>query len=169
MIISSELLKINFTKGRKGVYPPDCVTIHVTQGSAASVRAWFNNPAAKVSSHYLVTRKGDIVNFVKEEDTAWCNGRVDRPTAALVVQRISTNPNDWTISIEHEGSGLEELTDPQRGSSLMLIKDICARRGIPMDRRHIVRHQEIYRLKSCPGVISVDRLVKEANGIPVCP
>lgn len=169
MKISSELLTVNFARGRKGAYPPDCITIHVTQGSASAVRSWFNNPQAQVSSHYMVTRKGDIVQFVREEDTAWTNGRVDHPTAPIVLERITTNPNNWTVSIECEGTGKEELTDPQRGSVLFLIKDIAARRRIPLSRRHIIRHQEIYSLKTCPGVISVDRLVKEANGIPVCP
>ena len=169
MRISSELLKINFSRGRKGAYPVNCVVIHVTEGSAASVRSWFNNPAAKVSAHYMVQRDGAIVNFVREDDTAWANGRVDKPTAKLVRERITTNPNDWTISIECEGTGKEELTDPQRGSLLFLIKDICERKRIPLSRRHIIRHQEIYSLKTCPGIISVDRIVKQANGIPVCP
>ena len=169
MRISSELLKVNFRRGRRGAYPVDAVVIHVTEGLAASVRSWFNNPKSGVSSHYMVTRKGDIVNFVREEDTAFCNGRVDRPTASLVRQRMTTNPNDWTVSIECEGTGRQELTDPQRGSVLMLIKDICSRRRIPIDRTHVLRHQEIFSRKTCPGIISVDRLVKEANGIPVCP
>lgn len=163
MKISSELLTINFSKGRKGIYPPDVITIHVTEGKASSVRSWFKNPDASVSSHYMVQRDGAIVQFVREEDTAWCNGRVNAPTAAIVKERLKTNPNHWTVSIENEGTGKEELSDLQRNSLLFLIKDIATRRDIPINRRHILRHQEIFSLKTCPGVISVDRLVREAN------
>lgn len=163
MKISSELLTINFSKGRKGVFPVDTIVIHVTEGSAAAVRSWFRNPTASVSSHYMVQRDGAIVQFVREEDTAWCNGRVDHPTAEIVKERLPTNPNRWTVSIENEGTGKEDLTDLQRNSLLFLIKDIAVRRNIPLNRRHILRHQEIFKPKTCPGVISVDRLVRELN------
>lgn len=163
MKISSELLTINFSKGRKGIYPPDVITIHVTEGKAASVRSWFKNPTSSVSSHYMIQRDGAIVQFVREEDTAWCNGRIHMPTAAIVKERLPSNPNRWTISIENEGTGKEELSDLQRNSLLFLIKDITTRRTIPLTRRHIIRHQEIYSVKSCPGVISVDRIVRELN------
>lgn len=163
MKISSELLTLNFSKGRKGAYPVDTVVIHVTEGKAASVRSWFKNPDAKVSSHYMVQRDEAIVQFVREEDTAWANGRVHLPTAKIVQERLGSNPNHWTISIECEGTGKEELSDLQRNSLLFLIRDITTRRDIQVNRRHIIRHQEIYALKTCPGVISVDRLVREAN------
>lgn len=165
MNVIPDYLTVNYTKGRKGAYPADCITIHVTEGGAESVRAWFKNPDAKVSSHYLTTKKGLIYQFVKESDTAWCNGRVAHPTAELVLARPSANPNWWTISIENEGSGLEELTTPQRKALVWLIKDIQSRHHrITTDRRHIVGHREIYALKTCPGQISVDRIVSDLKG-----
>lgn len=163
MNIEKAFLTINYAAGRKGLYKPDCIVVHVTQGSAQSVRQWFRDPNAKVSSHYMVTMDGEIVQFVHEEDTAWANGRVDHPTSALVLQRPDANPNWWTISIEHEGDGLHELTIPQRQASVWLIRDIAKRRNIPLDRKHVVGHHEIYSKKTCPGAISVDRLVQEAN------
>lgn len=166
MNIERAFLTINYQAGRKGPYPVDTICIHVTQGSALSVRNWFRNPAAQVSSHYMVTMAGEIVQFVHEEDTAWANGRVVKPTAQLVLERPDANPNWWTISIEHEGDGTHELTDLQRASSLWLIRDIAKRHGIPLDRRHILGHHEIYQPKTCPGAISVDRLVQEANARP---
>jgi N-acetylmuramoyl-L-alanine amidase len=164
MKIIPDFLTINYSKGRKGAYRPDAIVIHVTEGNAESVRGWFNNPNAEVSSHYLTTKKGLIYQFVREDDTAWANGRVAHPTAELVLNRPSSNPNWWTISIENEGSGHEELTTPQRKALMWLIRDIQSRHHrITSDRRHILRHNEIYSLKSCPGVISVDRIVKELN------
>lgn len=165
MNIIQDFLPINFTKGRKGPYLPDALVIHVTEGNAESVRAWFKNPDAKVSSHYLTTKKGAIYQFVRETDTAWANGRVANPTAELVLARPSANPNSWTISIENEGNGLEELTTPQRKALMWLIRDIQSRNHrITSDRRHILGHREIYSLKSCPGRISVDRIVADLKG-----
>jgi N-acetylmuramoyl-L-alanine amidase len=162
MKITPAFLTINYQSGRCGPYPISAIVVHVTEGDERSVRAWFRDPAAKVSSHYMVTKTGEIVQFVHEEDTAWANGRVDHPTAKLVMERPDANPNWWTISIEHEGDGKHELTDAQRISSLWLIRDIAKRRRIPITRRFILGHHEIFSLKSCPGAISVDRLVQEA-------
>lgn len=159
MKTSPALLKINFHEGRKS--PVDAIVIHVTEGNAASVRSWFNSPEARVSAHYMVTKAGEVVQFVDENDTAWHAGRVDHPTAEIV-ERHGTNPNDWSIGIEHEGDGKHELAMAQRAASVELIRDICQRHQIPIDRTHIVGHREIYSLKTCPGVIDVDRLVTEA-------
>ena len=165
MRIVSDFLPINYQRGRKGPYLVDCLVIHVTEGDANSVRSWFHNPDAQVSAHYMNQRDGTVVQFVREEDTAWANGRVDHPTAQLVLDRAGTNPNWWTISIENEGTGKEELTDLQRASLYELIADIQSRHSrITTDRTHIVGHHEIYSLKPCPGAISVDRIVKDLGG-----
>lgn len=165
MKLVSDILPLNFQKGRKGAFPPDCIVIHVTEGNAGSVRSWFHDPAAQVSSHYMTQKDGTVVQFVRETDTAWANGRVDRPTSRLVLDRPGTNPNWWTISIENEGSGHEELTNPQRASLYELIRDIQKRHSrITTDRTHIIGHHEIYSLKTCPGAISVDRIVKDLGG-----
>lgn len=164
MEVTLDLLNLNYAKGRKGAFPADCIVIHVTEGDARSVRAWFHDPAAQVSAHYMVQKNGEVVQFVREADTAWANGRVNNPTSKLAKERKEANPNWWTISIEHEGTGHDELTPVQRASSLRLIRDIQSRHSrILSDRIHIVGHREIYSLKTCPGVISVDRLVDELN------
>lgn len=164
MRVIRSLLPINYRRGRESAFPVDVIVIHVTEGSANATRAWFNDPDSSVSAHYLVRTDGVVEQFVSEDDTAWANGRVHAPTAQLVLDRAPANPNRWTISIEHEGDGTHELTEPQRAASVELIRDICARRSIPIDRDHIIGHHEIYSLKTCPGAINVDRLVFEASG-----
>lgn len=162
MRLETALLKINHTKGRRSKHPIDVIVIHVTEGSAAGVRSWFKNPRAKVSAHYMVQRDGAIVQFVREEDTAWHAGRIHRASAAIVKERAGSNPNGWSVGIEHEGTGKDELTGAQRVASVYLIRDIAKRYSIPLDRRHIIGHREIFKSKTCPGAISVDRLVREA-------
>lgn len=150
----------NWKKGREGNRQPDMIVVHVVEGSASACRSWFNDPDAGVSAHYLVTRDGKVEQFVDEQDTAYHAGRVARPTAKLVIQRPGVNPNAYSIGIEHEGSGKDDLTMLQRIATLDLIHDIARRRKIPLDRDHIVGHREIFADKTCPGRIDVDALVR---------
>jgi hypothetical protein len=156
----------NWKNGRAG-WDPDVITIHVTQGEEHGTRSHFNNPKTDASTHYHVTEEGKLDQFVDEDDTAFGNGIVVRPTAAIVLERKTAdgkhvNPNLYTISIEHEGRGDREMTDAQRAASLWLVTDIIRRRPkIRPDRRHIIGHHEIRANKACPGAISVDRFVRE--------
>jgi hypothetical protein len=151
----------NWKNGRAG-WDPDVITIHVTQGEEHGTRSHFNNPKTDASTTYHVTEEGKIDQFVDEEDTAFGNGIVVRPTAAIVLERPGVNPNLYTISIEHEGRGDKELTPAQRAASLWLASDIIRRRPkIKPDRRHIIGHREIRANKECPGAIDVDRYVRE--------
>lgn len=159
--IKELLTPVNHTTGRRAQI--DTVVIHVTEGTFASARAWFRDPESKVSSTYGISRRGEIERWVREEDTAWANGRVYNATAAVVRERPGVNPNDYTISIEHEGDGTSDLTPEQRGASIWLLRDIARRRPqITLDRRHVIRHNEIYARKTCPGAINVDQLVRMA-------
>lgn len=165
--LTKRILPINHTAGRPR--PVDQLVIHVTEGNASSVRSWFAAKQAQVSAHYMVCVDGSIDQFVAEEDQAWHAGRVDHPTAPLVLERPHVNPNEYSIGIEHEGDGTKPLTAPQRIASVELIRDICRRRSIPIDRRHIVGHHEIYSLKTCPGAIDVNALVLLAAGAGTLP
>lgn len=166
----------NWRAGRAWPHAPDSITIHVTEGSAASVRSWFganrpnDNPSA---AHYMVTVAGGVELFVDEDDTAYHAGQLVEPSHPVVIARYAAGkytPNSYAIGIEHEGDGLHELTDAQRRASVALIADICRRRGIPADRTHIFGHHEVKKTKPCPGAISVDRLVadvaRELLGMP---
>lgn len=164
MKIESKLLTINHGKGRGG-RQIDAVVIHVVAGrtgSMTAMREWFKNPASNVSAHYGISRSGGIEQYVREEDTAWANGRVLRPRAALVLERPGVNPNLYTVSVEHEGLGDADLTDLQREASAWLVADVARRNDFPISRRHVLRHDEIYAAKSCPGKIDVDAIVRLA-------
>lgn len=142
----------------------DLVVIHVMEGTMAATASWFGSPTSHVSAHYGVSKTGDVVRYVAEDNVAWHAGRVDGATVRLVLARPNLNPNSFSIGIEHEGDGTEDLTPAQRAATLELLADICARHGIPIDRDHIVAHREIYSLKTCPGAISVDLLVSQLAG-----
>ncbi len=153
----------NFRSGRRGDLPVDMVVIHITEGTADSTYSWFGSPKSQVSSHYHVRKDGYIDQFVDEKDEAFHAGRILNPTAPLVLDRDGINPNWYSIGIEHEGQNGEALSPAQQESSIELLRDICSRHKIPLTRRHVVGHHEIYAAKTCPGPgINVGTLVSMA-------
>lgn len=124
---------------------------HITGGGYPGCRTWLCNPAAKSSAHYIVARSGEVVQLVKDEDTAWHAGIVNKPNWDLY-NRLQFNPNRWTIGIEHEGYD-GTLTDEQYQATLELHRTLIEKYNIPIDTEHIVGH---YRVDSvnrpyCPG------------------
>jgi N-acetyl-anhydromuramyl-L-alanine amidase AmpD len=153
----------NFTTGRR-TYRPTAIVIHIAEGSTAAVDSWFRNPASKVSAHYLVTKEGELHQYVREEDTAWHAGRVHEPTWKGLIAGV--NPNLYTIGIEHEGKGDDAWPNLMYERSARLLAEIHCRWGIPIDRAYVVGHREIFARKSCPGsMVDLAGLVTRARGI----
>ena len=101
----------NFSVGRGGNAITN-VAIHTVQGSYSSCISWFNNPAAKVSAHYVVrSSDGQITQMVLEKDRAW----------------HVADHNYYTIGIEHEGfvNDASWYTNAMYNSSAALVRDIC--------------------------------------------
>lgn len=151
----------NFKKGR--TRNPDAIVIHIAEGMKASVVATFKDPIVQKSSHFLVNRDGSITQFVGTADTAYGNGIVDNPISELVLARVGTNPNDWTISIEHEGFSTADITPAQYATTEKLVKFLSSKWDIPLDSTHVFRHREIYAGKTCPGMINVETIIQQAR------
>lgn len=164
-LLPLSLANVNWKIGRGDCpCPIDGIVVHCTEGDAASVRAWFNDPKSEVSSAYMVQRDGAIVQFVEEDDKAQHAGKLVHPTNRLTLERYAAGkwtPNSWAVGIEFEADGTEELTDSQRAAGYALMLDIIARRKIPIDRDHVFGHHEVRADKTCPGAISVDRIVTD--------
>ncbi|TYB64941.1 N-acetylmuramoyl-L-alanine amidase [Nonomuraea sp. PA05] len=108
----------------------DRIVIHVAQGSYAGTISWFQNPAAKVSSHYVVrSSDGAVTQMVREKDRAFHAGDYNRRS----------------VGIEHEGfvNDATWFTDAMYRSSAALTRNIADRYGIPKDRTHIVGHSQV--------------------------
>src|SRR5665647_861895 len=129
----------NYRAGRKGRVPIAIVN-HITAGLMPGTLTWLCNPQAQASSHYLVTRAGVIYQLVKEEDTAWHAGGVIHPSWSLY---DGTNPNNYTIGIEHECMAGGELTEAQYQATLWLHRQLVAKYNIPVDADHIIGHYRI--------------------------
>src|SRR3954465_256355 len=50
------------------------VVVHTIQGTAAGAISWFRNRRARASSHFVVSREGDVVQMVRESRIAWHAG-----------------------------------------------------------------------------------------------
>lgn len=140
----------NFTEGRSG-YKPEAIIIHIMDGTLAGTDSWFKSSKSQVSSHYGIGRTGEIHQYVKEEDKAWHSGKVVSPNWSLFKNGV--NPNLYTVGIEHEGYANTVWTAEQKTSSALLIKEICKRWNIPIDRDHIIGHYQINGSKpDCPAI-----------------
>jgi hypothetical protein len=143
----------NFATGRKG-YKPLAIINHIMEGTLAGTDDWFSKPESQVSSHYGIGRNGEVHQYVKEEDTAWANGRKLEPNEAWIANfPVDVNPNLWTISIEHEGYPDQPLTPEQTAATIELQRYLTAKWNIPVDDVHITGHFRIdSQWKSdCPG------------------
>lgn len=129
----------NYTAGRGG-HSIRYIVIHDTEGSYAGAISWFRNPAASVSAHYVIrSSDGDITQMVSEGNTGWHAG--------------NWTYNQESIGIEHEGYYREPArwyTEAMYAASARLVRHLCGKYGIPMDRAHIIAHSEV------PGATHVD-------------
>jgi N-acetyl-anhydromuramyl-L-alanine amidase AmpD len=119
--------------------PINKIVIHVTQGSFSSAINWFKNGSAYVSAHYTVrSSDGFIGQSVHEKDIAWHAGNWEY--------------NKTSIGIEHEGyvSDPSWFTDAMYRYSARLSAYLCKKYKIPIDRTHIIGHNEV------PGATHTD-------------
>lgn len=119
----------------------DKIVIHITQGSFASAIGWFKMKTSSVSSHFLVSQAGEVVQMVKIKDIAW-----------------HAKPwNTRSIGIEHEGffnyhGKNTNFTEKQYKASAEIVRELAFKYNIPLDRNHIIGHREVPGVtKTCPG------------------
>jgi hypothetical protein len=121
----------NYTDASRGDGDITRVVIHVMQGSYNSAIQWFKDPRAQATAHYSVRNSdGHIGQSVREEDIAWHTGWWPY--------------NQSTVGIEHEGYiDQTDFSEALYRSSAELCAAICVRRGIPIDRKHVIGHDEV--------------------------
>lgn len=108
------------------------IVVHVTQGSWSSAINWFKDSRAGVSAHYTVRSSDGIIGqSVQEKDIAYHAGYWPY--------------NQTSIGIEHEGyvSDPKWFTEAMYRSSAKLSAYLCKKYNIPIDRSHIIGHNEV--------------------------
>jgi N-acetyl-anhydromuramyl-L-alanine amidase AmpD len=108
----------------------DQIVVHVTEGSYLGSVRWLRNPRSRGSAHYLISRRGEVVQLVSVSDVAWHAG--------------NRRTNRRSIGIEHEGRTRRgRFTRAQYEASARLVAYLAHRWGIPLDRRHVIGHNEV--------------------------
>jgi N-acetyl-anhydromuramyl-L-alanine amidase AmpD len=106
------------------------VVVHTIEGSATGAVSWFQNSSSNVSAHYVVSYGGTLYQCVADRNIAWHAG--------------NSYYNAHSIGIEHEGYASRNYwTDAEYRASAALTRWACQTYGIPMDRAHIIGHNEV--------------------------
>ena len=140
----------------------------------ASVRATFRQ--YEVSPHYIIDREGNIYCYIPEDRAAYQAGYGtwgDDP-------KYTDLMNDYSIGIELVAIGsaadmaqylsaweysqidpsLPGYTEAQYEALDRLLADLCSRYDIPLDRDHIIGHEDYSPHKSDPGeLFNWDRIL----------
>ena len=115
---------------RPRIEPIRYIVLHTTENMFPVTVEYFRRPTTAVAAHYLVRASdGLVVQLVDERRAAFHDACF----------------NDGSIGIEHEGyvaAGRRWYSDAMYRASARLVRDVAARNGIPLDRRHILGHGE---------------------------
>jgi N-acetylmuramoyl-L-alanine amidase len=118
------------------------VVIHAMAGWYKSTIDRFMNKKYEVSAHYLISHTGEMIQMVKEQDTAY---------------HVGKNANCFSIGIEHEDGGdqyggycvraghADWMKPAMWDASVKLTAGICRRWNIPT--ANIIGHNDPYLRK----------------------
>ncbi|RYE89807.1 MAG: N-acetylmuramoyl-L-alanine amidase [Myxococcales bacterium] len=116
------------SRPRRG--PVRAIVLHTAEGTAASAVAWFRRPGSTVSAHYVVRASdGVVVQLVDEDDVAFHDACFNETTIGIEHEGFAGDPGRWYTPALYEASA-------------RLVRDIAARHGLPLDRAHVVGHDE---------------------------
>lgn len=128
----------------------DRVVIHTMEGTLKGTIEWFTTGApprqTPTAAHYLVGREGDVVQMVPDEKKCY----------------HAAGFNSRSLGIEHEARTTpwprgtlgpfpaNEFPHAMLAASAEVVRVLCQKFDIPMDRFHIVGHYEV------PGATHTD-------------
>lgn len=117
--------------------PIKYIFIHDMEGTYEGSIAWFQNPAAYASAQYMVSSTGAITQMVTNENISW--------------GVYNWYDNMHGISIENEGfgaQGAQWYTPIMYQNEATLVRWLAAKYHIPLNREHILGHDNIPTLLS---------------------
>jgi N-acetyl-anhydromuramyl-L-alanine amidase AmpD len=107
------------------------IVIHVAETSFWGTVRTLRDPAREASAHFVVSHDGEVVQLVDPNDVAWHAG--------------NHAVNETSIGIEHEGFTYVRgsIGETELEASARLVAYLAKRYGLPLDRRHIIGHNEV--------------------------
>ena len=155
-------------------YQPEFVMVHFISAIMTQRDEPYHLPYIRdifvqynTSVHYIIERDGTIHCYVPEDRVAWHAGKGTWNDE----EKYLNSMNQYAIGIELVGMGSEEdmsiymsgkeyraiqdslkgFTQEQYTALKLLVEDICQRNSIPMDREHVIGHEEYNPAKTDPG------------------
>ncbi|MEY9839642.1 N-acetylmuramoyl-L-alanine amidase [Streptacidiphilus sp. EB103A] len=111
----------------------DSIVVHDTESTKAAAISGFQSASSYVSAHYVIGQDGSVTQMVPTSDMAW--------------HSANKTYNTHSIGIEHEGWALTTngnwYTPSEYQSSAALVNYLANRFGVPLDRQHIIGHDEV--------------------------
>lgn len=165
-------------------FAPEYIVIHFTSAvvnhrddpySEENLRNLFVDNG--VSINYIILRDGRVKCYIPEERAAWHAGKGE-----LDDEKYENALNKYSIGIEIAAIGSRSdmaqylspyeysllpsefigFTDEQYASLKLLVEDLSTRYGIPLDRDHVIGHEEYSPTKTDPGeLFDWSRIVPE--------
>ncbi|MCL2728629.1 MAG: N-acetylmuramoyl-L-alanine amidase [Actinomycetia bacterium] len=109
------------------------IVIHDTEGGFDGSIQTFQNPANLAGTNYIIRASdGKVTQMVENKNITWHAGNMGF--------------NQHAIGIEHEGYAMKQgswYTEAQYDSSAALVKYLATEFHIPLDREHIIGHDEV--------------------------
>ncbi|MFF9145377.1 N-acetylmuramoyl-L-alanine amidase [Streptomyces sp. NPDC014861] len=133
--VPSSTGKKNYTAGDRPNQGVDIrqIVIHDTEGGYDGSLKVLTDPSGGGSAHYLIRASdGLVTQMLENKNLAWHAG--------------NWTHNMHAIGVEHEGYAIKEgswYTEPQYRSSAALVKHLATTYGVPLDREHIIGHDEV--------------------------
>jgi hypothetical protein len=109
----------------------DYIVIHDTEGSYATTLNLIQDPTYVSWNYTLRSSDGHVAQHVKAKDVAWHAG--------------NWYVNAKAIGLEHEGFAAQSTwyTEAMYRSSAKLVRYLAAKYAIPLDRQHILGHDNV--------------------------
>lgn len=154
-------------------YEPEYIVIHFTSAVVNHRNDPYNEEHLRelftsngVSINYIILRDGTLKCYVPEDRVAWHAGKGE-----IAGEKYTNALNRYSIGIEIAAIGSKNdmspylssweydsldqsfigFTDQQYEALKLLVDDLCVRYGIPLDRSHIIGHDEYSPTKTDPG------------------
>ncbi|WP_030756595.1 N-acetylmuramoyl-L-alanine amidase [Streptomyces griseus] len=120
------------TENGSGGFDVRQIVIHDIEGSHDAAVNVFQTPQKWASAHYIVRADGRVTQMVETKNEAF--------------HANNKTVNMHSIGVEHEGYAIKGdagwYTEPQYESSAALVKYLAAKYRIPLDREHVIGHDE---------------------------
>ena len=155
-------------------HAPEFVMIHFTSAVVEHRDDPFNMDHIRkifvdydISIHYIIDREGVVRCYIPEDRVAWHAGKGEFANDPKYTNQM----NQYAIGIEIAATGSQKdmelymtageyaalpdafkgYSDAQYEALKLLVADLCSRYDIPMDRDHVIGHQDYSPAKNDPG------------------